>query len=185
MLAPIASSSAPSDYGPERGTEFAAEAGREYKIAIDGVAGPDGQPWMGTFSVSGYEKVYRQGPGYDPGGNPLGGNPPRSASAQKSPSAAPELTPPPPTFRGRSIDAPGRRVTFRFADHADGVHYRCKLDAGRFRHCGSPMTLRGLTPGKHVFKVIAHLSGGSSSEPAVARFRVPATRHHRAGAPAR
>jgi hypothetical protein len=175
-LTPVASSSTPSYGEPGRGAEFTAEAGQEYKIAIDGVAGPDGKPWMGVFHVTGYEKVFRLGPGYDPGGNPLGGNPPKSVPQKPAP-AAPQPTPPSPTIRGRSIDAHKGKVTFRFADHLDGVHYRCKLDTGGFRHCSSPTTLRRLAPGKHVFKVVAHFSGGSSSKPAVARFMVPAARH--------
>ncbi len=50
-----------------------------------------------------------------------------------------------------------RRPVFRFTDSTgqEGTSFRCKVDRGRWRGCGSPTKLRQLKIGRHVFQVKA------------------------------
>ena len=66
-----------------------------------------------------------------------------------------------------------RRARVRFISNEPGSTFQCKLDNGRFRGCRSPKRLRGLLPGRHVFKVRAvDKVGRPDPTPAVVRFRV-------------
>jgi hypothetical protein len=70
-----------------------------------------------------------------------------------------------------------RTATFRFASSQPGSTFLCKLDNRRFKRCRSPHTLRGLRPGRHVFRVKARAPGGATdASPAVWAFRVLAGR---------
>jgi hypothetical protein len=67
----------------------------------------------------------------------------------------------------------GHRATFRFVSSEPGSTFLCKLDLHRFRRCRSPLVLRGLDSGRHVFRVKARAPGGATDRtPATWRFRV-------------
>jgi hypothetical protein len=73
---------------------------------------------------------------------------------------------------------PGRvvsshRAVFRFVSSEPESTFLCKLDRRRFRRCRSPLVLRGLDSGWHVFRVKARAPGGATDRtPATWRFRV-------------
>ena len=73
---------------------------------------------------------------------------------------------------------PGRvvrshRATFRFVSSEPGSTFLCRLDRRRFRRCRSPLALRSLDGGRHVFRVKARAPGGATDRtPATWRFRV-------------
>jgi len=73
---------------------------------------------------------------------------------------------------------PGRvvrshRAAFRFVSSEPGSTFLCKLDRRRFRRCRSPLVLRRLDSGRHVFRVKARAPGGATDRtPATWRFRV-------------
>jgi hypothetical protein len=50
-----------------------------------------------------------------------------------------------------------RRVVFRFVDSTEqpGTKFLCKVDRKHWKECGSPDTLKRLSPGRHVFAVKA------------------------------
>jgi hypothetical protein len=52
-----------------------------------------------------------------------------------------------------AIHAP--RATFRFNANIAGSTFQCKLDRRPFRACESPKTYKGLSEGRHVFRVRA------------------------------
>lgn len=68
-----------------------------------------------------------------------------------------------------------RRLLLRFVE-AGGLPsatFKCKLDRERWRRCRSPLKLRRLAFGRHVFRVIAEAPGASGpSAPATVKFRV-------------
>jgi len=67
----------------------------------------------------------------------------------------------------------GHRAAFRFVSSEPGSTFLCKLDRRRFRRCRSPLVLRGLDRGRHVFRVEARAPGGATDRsPATWRFRV-------------
>lgn len=70
-----------------------------------------------------------------------------------------------------------RRPVFRFADVTGqpGSRFRCRVDRGRWKGCGSPVKLKRLSLGKHVFRVKAVNAVGVWSERAASRgFKVVA-----------
>lgn len=76
---------------------------------------------------------------------------------------------PPKLVRTRSKTA---RVVFRFGSDQAGVTFRCKVDKGSFRSCGS-RTVRRFGLGRHTVKVVAVSSAGlADATAAVFRFRV-------------
>jgi hypothetical protein len=165
-LTPVAASTEASDV-----VQFAAQAGREYRIAVDGVPTSGGMPWMGNFILTLSENLHG-GPGYpvDP--------PPSSTSPVPAPAA-----PAPPTVQGHSVDSRTGSATFRFRSTTKGTKFRCAVDGKRYKACSSPFEAKGLKPGKHVFRVLAGAKGATSARPAVVHFTVPAPhrRHHAAG----
>jgi hypothetical protein len=60
-----------------------------------------------------------------------------------------------------------RRPVFRFTDSTgqEGTSFRCKLDRNGWHSCGSPMKLKRLRPGRHVFRVRA-VNAVGTPEPA-------------------
>ncbi|HXS34594.1 MAG TPA: hypothetical protein VN758_12555 [Solirubrobacterales bacterium] len=60
-----------------------------------------------------------------------------------------------------------RRPVFRFADTTGqaGTSFSCKIDRSGWRSCGSPLKLKRLHPGKHVFQVKA-VNAVGMAEPA-------------------
>jgi subtilisin family serine protease len=99
-----------------------------------------------------------------------------STSTPTSPPPPPAIAPdtsflkhPPKLVRTRSNTA---RVVFRFGSDQAGVTFRCKVDKGTFRSCGS-RTVRRFGLGPHTVKVVAVSSAGlADATAAVFRFRV-------------
>lgn len=65
-----------------------------------------------------------------------------------------------------------RHPVFRFTDATGqpGTTFRCKVDRKRWRGCASPLRLRRLSRGRHVFSVRA-VNGAGEAEPVPARRR--------------
>ena len=83
-------------------------------------------------------------------------------------------SPPETTIRGRKRVATTKkraRVTFRLGSSEPGASFRCRVDGGRFRSCGSRFTVF-LKPGRHRIRARAVGAGGADPTPAVARIRV-------------
>jgi hypothetical protein len=75
-----------------------------------------------------------------------------------------------PSFKTRK-----RRPVFRFVDATGqpGSRFFCKLDRRKWRPCGSPVKLRRLKRGKHVFRVKAENAVGTwENTPSKRRFKV-------------
>jgi Tol biopolymer transport system component len=75
-----------------------------------------------------------------------------------------------PSFKTRK-----RKVVFRFFDATEqpGSRFFCKLDRIKWRSCGSPMKLKGLARGKHVFQVLAENAiGVKEAQSTKRRFKV-------------
>ena len=70
-----------------------------------------------------------------------------------------------------------RRPVFRFTDSTgqEGTTFRCKVDRTAWRACGSPLKLKRLKPGRHVFQVKAvNAVGEKEPAPQKRRFKVVA-----------
>ena len=66
-----------------------------------------------------------------------------------------------------------RRATFRFTSNERSVAYRCKLDRGPWRTCGSPRTYARLRVGRHTFQVRAvDIEAQPDLTPAVRRWQI-------------
>jgi hypothetical protein len=86
------------------------------------------------------------------------------------PVSAPTVRPVPPRAPARppvarlTTDPPKRttrqRMKLRFVSNQPAATFECKLDKAPWRRCASPKTVRGLDPGRHVFKVRAVDAGG-------------------------
>lgn len=82
---------------------------------------------------------------------------------------------PPQTFivMGPPRRSPSRTAKFRFTSDEPGSSFECKVDHRPDRPCRSPMTLRRLWFGKHVFKVWAtDIAGNKDKSPVKYTFRV-------------
>jgi len=133
---------------------FAAEAGREYRIAVDGLAEPGGAPWMGNFFLNLIEPL-----------------PDRPRGSTVAPPIAPA-----PRIGKRKIDPKARTATFRFRSSAAGATFRCRLDEEPFEGCRSPYDVRGLAFGRHRLAVRATAPGHAASAPAIVHFALRAQR---------
>jgi hypothetical protein len=68
-----------------------------------------------------------------------------------------------------------RRPVFRFTDSTEqaGTSFQCKVDRQGWRGCGSPVKLKRLNPGKHVFMVRAiNAVGEMEPAPQTRRFKL-------------
>ena len=74
--------------------------------------------------------------------------------------------------------SPKRRVTFTFTASVGESTFRCKLDAGPFRPCASPVKRSKLKPGRHRFSVFATSATGAAGKPADYGFTI-SRKHHR------
>jgi hypothetical protein len=156
-------------------------AGTEYRIAVDGshTADPSApyRSFMGSFQLSLRLSSKVPLPICPAGGSGCGG------ALPSSPAPPPQLPIfPKVTLGAHRIDAAGQTATFRFASPTAGAAFLCKLDRTAYRGCTSPFRLKGLKPGKHVFRVLAALNGTTSTKPGVVHFtvRAPQRRHHTA-----
>jgi hypothetical protein len=95
-----------------------------------------------------------------PGSGSSGGG---GATAAKTP-GRPKITKHP---RARSAD---KTPTFKFSSDVAGSSFKCKLDRGKIKRCGSPKTY-AVKSGKHVFHVMA-IAQGKQGPAQVFRFKV-------------
>jgi hypothetical protein len=102
-----------------------------------------------TLSSPGPEGWTCAGP---PAVPPLPLPPPRPAPT-RAPVATIRTDPPNKTTRSW--------MRFRFTSAQPTSTFECKLDKAPWRHCASPKTVRGLAPGKHVFRVRAMDAAGN------------------------
>ncbi|MBS1844611.1 MAG: hypothetical protein JST53_09370 [Actinobacteria bacterium] len=113
---------------------------------------------------------------------PPGLGPPPTEQVHSAPHKreAPQITPTPgatsgppaaPVIHPARVGAAGT-ATIRFGDSTPGVRFRCRVDADAFRGCASPLTLRGLAPGRHRLEIRARARGRPDSRSAVIHFRV-------------
>lgn len=98
-------------------------------------------------------------------------------------SAAP--TPPPlrpvgPPVATITTDPPQKtaksKMKFKFVSDLPASTFECKLDKAPWRRCTSPKTVRGLAPGKHVFRVRAVDAAGNPGPADRAIWRVAAAK---------
>jgi hypothetical protein len=173
QLVPIASSP-----GPFSSLRAPVIGGRDYRIAVDGSHTEYPlETWRGSFMGSFNISLQLRVP---PGSCPA------CHGVAPTPAAAPVVTvaPVPAVKLGsHEVDATGRTATFRFSSPMPGAAFVCKLDAKSYRACHSPFKVKGLKPGRHVFRVLATLAGTTSPQPGVVHFtvRAPRRRHHQAG----
>lgn len=65
-----------------------------------------------------------------------------------------------------------RKARFKFSSPAAAAGFECSLDGKRFKPCSSPLKLKRLKRGKHVFEVRAVLDGAVDGSPATYRWKV-------------
>jgi DNA-directed RNA polymerase specialized sigma24 family protein len=66
-----------------------------------------------------------------------------------------------------------REAAFRFASKARHATFECKMDAGEFRRCRSPLSVHDLRQGEHAFLVRAvDAAGNRDRSPAVHRWEI-------------
>jgi hypothetical protein len=63
----------------------------------------------------------------------------------------------------------GHTARFKFKSSIGGSHFKCKLDGQRYKKCSSPKTYRGLSAGKHKFRVKA-IDRFGNPDPTPAKF---------------
>jgi hypothetical protein len=117
--------------------------------------------------------------GAGPGGGPCpepAGPPANAVTPAPSAPAAAKLQAPVVTLRKH----PARRghdrtPSFRFVSSVAGSRFKCKLDRHPWRPCQSPLTLRPLALGSHVFRVKA-IAAGVESPAVTYRFAIAPVR---------
>jgi hypothetical protein len=124
----------------------------------------------GPLVISNYPLTLNSGPG---GGSCSG---PSTGHSSPTPPPGP-ARPPVATIR---TDPPKRtarsKMKFQFVSTRPVSTFECKLDKSPWRHCTSPKTVRGLAPGRHVFRVRAINAAGSSGPADQAIWRVIAAK---------
>jgi hypothetical protein len=55
------------------------------------------------------------------------------------------------------------RARYAFSADQPGSNFKCKLDQGGFKPCGSPQVYRNLRVGTHAFAVVASGAGGKGA----------------------
>ena len=97
--------------------------------------------------------------------------PPPGPTPPKPVPPAPAPTPSTSIFAGPTGAVRGRQAAFRFGSDGSAT-FVCRLDGGKFETCASPKRYRGLSPGRHAFRVAARSDEGLvDPSPAVRRFR--------------
>src|SRR5204863_281645 len=74
---------------------------------------------------------------------------------------AQDTTPPDTTIAGAAVTGSHARLTFSSND--SGAHFQCRLDAGAFAACTSPVDYNRLADGAHTFEVRAHDAAGNQA----------------------
>jgi hypothetical protein len=181
-LVPLGSSA-----GPFSSFYASVSAGTEYRIAVDGspLENPV-EPFSGTFMGSFNLSVQLESPPL-PAGPTEPGPPSACACVGEGPSPSPPATKtsllPPVKLGAHGVDPTGRSATFRFSSPIGTATFTCELDDKAPRNCSSPFKVRGLKPGRHVFRVFAMVGGTPGADPGTVHFRIPAAqrRRHQAG----
>lgn len=65
-----------------------------------------------------------------------------------------------------------RAAKFAFSSDDPAATFECRLDASRFAPCASPLAIRGLERGRHVFEVRAVGAAGAVSSPAALKWKI-------------
>jgi hypothetical protein len=140
---------------PPVGHVFSVEAGKSYRIAVDGQLDTGaGAAEMGSFYVH------------------LGMMLSPRATVQSTVVGS-DLIPPNTAIQKRVLKRRPPIVIFGFTAGERGSTFRCKLDRNPFVPCKSPKTYRNLKFGQHVFRVVAlDPAGNMDPSPAVSRFQV-------------
>lgn len=141
-------------------------AGQTLRLRVSGPIDPETEaPRMGFFSliVSG-ELAPKPSP--PPGGDPPASPPPPDTRAPQTTITKTVLKRKPPVF------------LFKFRSDEPGSSFRCSLDGGKFKPCGSSRRIGHATPGRHKLKVVAvDAAGNADPTPAVGRFKFPRPQH--------
>jgi len=136
-------------------------AGQTLRLRVSGPIDPDTEaPLMQFFNLIVSAEL---APNLPPpsGGAPPVFSPPRDA------------TPPRTTIEKIQKKNPLAFV-FRFRSDEQGSSFRCSLDGGKFKPCGSAKRFARQAPGPHKLWVVAvDLAGNVDPTPAVGRFRFP------------
>lgn len=100
--------------------------------------------------------------------------PTRAPTAAPTPVSAVDLVAPQTSLRAQPAARTTRTTAIlRFVSSEAGSTFRCSLDGVAESACAPRLTLRRLTPGRHVLRVRAvDAAGNADPTPAVARFRV-------------
>jgi Ca2+-binding RTX toxin-like protein len=135
-------------------------------------------PQFGDPPPSGCETIFAANPeSFEPPGTP-----PALPTAAPPPPSEPTARPPdrraprtrilrhPPKLVFTA--GPSRTVSFAFASNEPGATFRCKLDRGPFKACGSPRRYRVRT-GLHAVRIFAvDAAGNRDRSPALFKFQV-------------
>lgn len=134
-----------------------------------------------AFSPDGTQVVYATDAGLMIASSGGGAPTPLATGQAGSPSdpdwavGAPADRIPPQTTIVKGPKPEGKRTTvkFRFSSSEPGSSFSCSLDRREFVPCDSPQRYRGLSPGRHSFRVRAtDAAGNADPSAAVARFRI-------------
>jgi len=93
----------------------------------------------------------------------------------KTPKGIPYVTPVTRITYGPAFKTRQRRPVFRFTDTTGqpGTRFLCKVDRAGWRSCGSPLRLKPVGPGKHLFEVRGvNAAGTTESQPVKRSFKV-------------
>jgi hypothetical protein len=85
----------------------------------------------------------------------------------RTPSRAPNTT-----IAKQAARLHDRTPTFHFSASKSGATFQCKLDAGPFRSCRSPLTTKKLSFGSHTLQVRAVVHGAADPTPAKFSFKI-------------
>lgn len=100
----------------------------------------------GPLAISSFPLTLNSGPN---GGSCSGPETGRAPTPGPVPPLVATIRTHPPAKTTRS------RMKFKFVSNPPASAFECKLDKAPWRRCTSPKTVRGLAPGKHVFRVRA------------------------------
>ena len=94
---------------------------------------------------------------------------PNSVAPTETPCVAP--TPQTSIDHGPALKLKGKTAKFKFSSPDAGATFQCKLDKKPYKSCTSPLKLKKLKLGKHVFRVRAVLGGTPDPTPATYSFK--------------
>lgn len=109
------------------------------------------------------------------GGTSGGGGGPGVSTLPKGPDGKVYVAPVTKITFGPAAKTRSASPVFRFTDATGqvGTRFTCKVDRGRWRSCGSPVRLKRLKPGRHVFRVNAvNAIGTPAARPVSRAFKV-------------